>query len=77
MLVEKPLTADLAQAEELVAIAERTGTMLQVGHIERFNPAFEAVLRLPLQTEIHHKRTLQWLFRPFDRRRRGVRSDDP
>jgi predicted dehydrogenase len=49
VLVEKPLTADLAQAEELVALAERTGTVLQVGHIERFNPAFEAVQRLPLR----------------------------
>ncbi len=49
VLVEKPLTADLTQAEELVAIADRAGTVLQVGHIERFNPAFEAVQRLPLR----------------------------
>ncbi len=49
VLVEKPLTADLAQAEELVGLAERTGTVLQVGHIERFNPAFEALQRLPLR----------------------------
>lgn len=49
VLVEKPLTADLAQAEELVAAAGRSGAVLQVGHIERFNPAFEEVQRLPLQ----------------------------
>lgn len=49
VLVEKPLTADLAQAEELVALAGRSGAVLQVGHIERFNPAFEAMQRLPLQ----------------------------
>jgi predicted dehydrogenase len=49
VLVEKPLTADLAQAEELVALAERTETILQVGHIERFNPAFEAMQLLPLR----------------------------
>jgi predicted dehydrogenase len=49
VLVEKPLTADPAQAEELVALAERTGAVLQVGHVERFNPAFEAMQRLPLQ----------------------------
>ena len=49
VLVEKPLTADPAQAEELVALAARHGAVLQVGHIERFNPAFEAVRRLPLQ----------------------------
>ncbi len=49
VLVEKPLTVDPAQADELVALAERRGTVLQVGHIERFNPAFEALQRLPLQ----------------------------
>lgn len=49
VLVEKPLTADLAQADALVAAAERGGALLQVGHIERFNPAFEEVQRLPLQ----------------------------
>ena len=49
VLVEKPLTVDPAQADELVALAERRGLVLQVGHIERFNPAFEAMQRLPLQ----------------------------
>ena len=49
VLVEKPLTADPAQAEELVALAAHNGAVFQVGHIERFNPAFEAVQRLPLQ----------------------------
>ena len=49
VLVEKPLTADPAQAEELAALARRCGVVLQVGHIERFNPAFEAMQRLPLQ----------------------------
>ena len=38
VLVEKPLTADLAQADELVALSERTGTVLQVGHIEALQP---------------------------------------
>jgi predicted dehydrogenase len=42
-LVEKPLAASLAEAEALVAIARRTGALLQVGHIERYNPAIEAV----------------------------------
>ena len=49
VLVEKPLTVDPAQAEELVAAAAQSGAVLQVGHIERFNPAFEEVQRLPLQ----------------------------
>ena len=49
VLVEKPLTAEPHQAEELAALAQRRGVVLQVGHIERFNPAFEALQRLPLQ----------------------------
>ena len=49
LLVEKPLTVTLAHAEELVALARQHQTMLQVGHIERFNPAFEELQRRPLQ----------------------------
>lgn len=39
VLVEKPITATLAEADDLVRLAEETGRILQVGHIERFNPA--------------------------------------
>jgi predicted dehydrogenase len=42
-LVEKPLAGTLAEADELVETARLTGAILQVGHIERFNPAFVAV----------------------------------
>jgi predicted dehydrogenase len=49
VLVEKPLALDFAQADRLVALAERHGAVLQVGHIERFNPAFEDLLTRPLQ----------------------------
>jgi predicted dehydrogenase len=42
LLIEKPLAADLAEADELVLAAQRSGAILQVGHIERFNPAFVA-----------------------------------
>jgi predicted dehydrogenase len=49
VLVEKPLASDLRQAEDLVAVAARTGATLQVGHVERFNPAFEELQRRPLQ----------------------------
>jgi predicted dehydrogenase len=49
LLVEKPLANHPADAETLVDLAEKTGTLLQVGHIERFNPAFEELLRRPLQ----------------------------
>ena len=49
LLVEKPLAANLEQAEELTELAGRHGALLQVGHIERFNPAFEELERRPLQ----------------------------
>ena len=38
-LVEKPITLTEADAERMIATAERCGSMLQVGHVERFNPA--------------------------------------
>lgn len=44
VLVEKPLCATLDEARRLVELAERHATLLQVGHIERFNPAFQAAL---------------------------------
>jgi predicted dehydrogenase len=49
VLVEKPLTADLAQADDLATRAGGRGLTLQVGHIERFNPAFEELCRRPLR----------------------------
>ncbi len=42
LLVEKPLAATVAEADELVKTARQHGAILQVGHIERFNPAFVA-----------------------------------
>jgi predicted dehydrogenase len=42
LLVEKPVCAARAQADQLVAIARRRNVVLQVGHVERFNPAFQA-----------------------------------
>ncbi len=56
VLVEKPVTPDVAAAERLIAIAERRGRILQVGHLERFNPAvieLERRATLPLFFEIH------------------------
>jgi predicted dehydrogenase len=48
-LIEKPLAPDLEQAEALVDLARRQGAVLQVGHIERFNPAYEEVRRRAVQ----------------------------
>ena len=45
VLIEKPLTRSLAEADELIGLAERRGVPIQVGHVERFNPAFVAVQR--------------------------------
>ncbi len=45
VLVEKPVTTTLAQADELIREAGTRGLVLQVGHIERFNPAAEALYR--------------------------------
>jgi predicted dehydrogenase len=42
VLVEKPLAATVAQAQELVTLAGRKRLLLQVGYLERFNPAFVA-----------------------------------
>ena len=49
LLVEKPLAGSLTDADVLVNLAERHHALLQVGHIERFNPAFEALQRQPMQ----------------------------
>ena len=56
VLVEKPVADDLAGAERLAAAAARSGRILQVGHLERFNPAVEALAAratLPLFFEVH------------------------
>jgi predicted dehydrogenase len=42
-LVEKPITIDLAEADTLIEAAKKSGALLQVGHIERFNPAIIAI----------------------------------
>ncbi|MES1213031.1 MAG: Gfo/Idh/MocA family oxidoreductase [Singulisphaera sp.] len=44
LLIEKPIASNYAEACELVDLARRQGTVLQVGHVERFNPAFAAAL---------------------------------
>jgi predicted dehydrogenase len=43
VLLEKPMTVTVEEAKELNAIAQRTGALLQIGHLERFNPALMAV----------------------------------
>ena len=50
ILIEKPIAASTAEAESLVNLAAKTGCILQVGHIERFNPAFTELNKV-IQTE--------------------------
>ena len=44
LLIEKPIAASLAEADEMLAIAQRTGALIQTGHVERFNRAIRAAL---------------------------------
>ncbi|TMA64939.1 MAG: Gfo/Idh/MocA family oxidoreductase [Deltaproteobacteria bacterium] len=56
VLVEKPLTSTVAEGKALVELAVRRERVLQVGHLERFNPAIRAldgVLREPRFIECH------------------------
>ena len=46
VLLEKPITVTLDQADELVRVAEQKKVILQIGHIERFNPAITSVKSL-------------------------------
>lgn len=56
LLIEKPIAASLAEADDLIAIARQHGRILQTGHLERFNPAVLAVqplLNRPMFFEAH------------------------
>ena len=44
LLIEKPIAATLAEADELLTIAAKTGALVQTGHVERFNRAIRAAL---------------------------------
>lgn len=56
IFIEKPITVTVAEAKELVDLAKERDLKLQVGHIERYNPAFVAIKDIPLQPkfiEVH------------------------
>jgi predicted dehydrogenase len=56
VLVEKPISRTLEEADRMIAAAERGKAVLQVGHLERFNPALVALrphVRNPVYFEIH------------------------
>jgi predicted dehydrogenase len=56
VLVEKPIARTLPEADEMIGAAAKSGALLQVGHLERFNPALVALrphVRKPVYFEIH------------------------
>src|SRR5262249_3961309 len=56
VLIEKPLAASVEQADQLIALARRTRRIVQVGHLERFNPAVRAAgpfIPRPMFFEVH------------------------
>ncbi|MDA8137390.1 MAG: Gfo/Idh/MocA family oxidoreductase [Desulfobacteraceae bacterium] len=56
VLIEKPMTAELNEANALIQLAEKHNCILQVGHLERFNPAvlaLEGIVNQPLFIESH------------------------
>ena len=66
-LVEKPLASSLAEAELLVSLSHATGALLQVGHIERFNPALSALHQMAIRPKyISAERLSTYTFRSTD-----------
>jgi predicted dehydrogenase len=56
VLIEKPMTERLSEADELIRLAEKRGCLIQVGHLERFNPAvvaLDGIVRQPMFIESH------------------------
>ncbi|HVX49185.1 MAG TPA: Gfo/Idh/MocA family oxidoreductase [Chitinophagaceae bacterium] len=56
VFVEKPLTNTMEEAKQLIKIAAEAGVKIQVGHVERFNPAYTAIQHLqlnPMFIEVH------------------------
>jgi predicted dehydrogenase len=56
LFIEKPITNTVAEAEELMSLAKEHNVLGQVGHVERFNPAFTAVkenIKSPMFIETH------------------------
>jgi predicted dehydrogenase len=56
IFIEKPITNTLEEAEELIALAQKNDLKIQVGHVERFNPAFVAAqsrINKPMFIEAH------------------------
>ncbi len=67
VFVEKPITARIDEGEEIVELARKNGLNMQVGHIERFNPALLSLEKFPLEpTFIQSDRLSQFNLRGTD-----------
>ena len=53
VLIEKPITQTVGEADELIGLAEAKGCIIQVGHIERFNPAILALESVRSQADVY------------------------
>ena len=53
VFIEKPVTRTLEEAKDLVALVEKYGVVAQVGHVERYNPAFQSLSELDLKPQIY------------------------
>jgi len=62
LLIEKPITDDVSHARELLRLAEKSNLLLQVGHVERFNPGIleiEKIVKEPRFIECHRNAPFQ------------------
>ncbi len=67
VLVEKPMTGTVSEAEDLIKLSQQYGTILQPGYIERFNPALEAIQNLDVSLKfIECHRLSPFTFRSAD-----------
>lgn len=67
VLIEKPLAPNVREAESLVELAAEHGTLIQVGHVERFNPAWQAGAPFAQNPKyIRAERTSPYSFRSTD-----------
>ena len=67
LLIEKPIAADRREADEIVAAADRHGRIVAVGHVERFNPAWQmAVERCGRVVGVESARLAPFTFRSLD-----------
>jgi predicted dehydrogenase len=66
LLVEKPMTATVAEADALIRAARARNLVLQVGHVERFNPAFAAACQIPSPRYVEAVRASGYTGRSID-----------